>query len=120
MQRNSDLAGNVRGRLQIERRQRTATILERAVARGELPADVDVDLFNDAVGGLIYWRLIITRGKPDREYIGTLTRFVVAGLQTLKDWDAERNDGLAQEAVQEPSERSEYLLGPGMCPFPIK
>lgn len=84
MQRNSDLAGNVRGRLQIERRQRTATILERAVARGELPADVDVDLFNDAVGGLIYWRLIITRGKPDREYIGTLTRFIVAGLQDTK------------------------------------
>lgn len=84
MQRNSELAGDIRGRLQTERRRRTATILERAVARGELPADVDVNLFNDAVGGLLYWRLIITREKPDRVYIETLTRFIIAGLQDTK------------------------------------
>lgn len=84
MQRNPDLAADIRGRLQTERRRRTATIVERAVARGELTADVDVNLFNDAVGGLLYWRLIITREKPDRIYIETLTRFIIAGLQDTK------------------------------------
>lgn len=84
MQRNPDLAGDVRGRLQIERRRRTATILERAVTRGELPADVDIDLFNDAVGGLLYWRLIITREKADRAYVEALARFIMAGLQNAK------------------------------------
>lgn len=81
MQRNPDLAGDVRGRLQTERRRRSATILERAVARGELPADVNVDLFNDTIGGLLYWRVIITREKANRAYLDTLMRFIMAGLQ---------------------------------------
>lgn len=81
MQRNPALAGGVRSRVQIERRKRSAAILQRAIARGELPADVDIDLFNDAAGGMLYWRMVITRERADRHYLDTLTGFVVAGLK---------------------------------------
>ncbi|MBE0579921.1 TetR/AcrR family transcriptional regulator [Devosia sp.] len=80
MQRNSALAHEVRGRLQIERRRRAAIVLERAIARGDLPSTVDTKLFNDAAGGLLYWRLIITRERADRVYIDGLVQFIIAGL----------------------------------------
>lgn len=84
MQRNLELAGDIRARLQTERRRRTATILKRAVSREELPADVDVNLFIDAVGGLLYWRMIITCEKADRVYVENLTQFILAGLRDTK------------------------------------
>lgn len=80
MQRNPVLAENVRGRLQIERRRRAATVLERAIARGEVSTSTDTKLFSDAVGGLLYWRVIITRETTDRAYIDALVRFIMAGL----------------------------------------
>jgi AcrR family transcriptional regulator len=81
MQRNPALAGGVRSRVQIERRQRSASIIQRAIARGELPANVDIDLFNDAAGGMLYWRMIITGERADRLYVGALARFIIAGLR---------------------------------------
>ena len=83
MQRNAGLAGEVRGRLQIERRRRAAIVLDRAIARGDLPATVDIKLFNDAAGGLLYWRLIITRERADRRYIDGLVQFIIAGLRPV-------------------------------------
>jgi AcrR family transcriptional regulator len=80
MQRNPALAENIRGRLQGERRRRAATVLERAISRGDLPMTVDAKLFNDAAGGLLYWRLIITRELADRDYIDSLVRFIIGGL----------------------------------------
>ena len=82
MQRNPDLANDVRGRLQVERRRRAATVLERAIARGDLPATVDTKLFNDAAGGLLYWRLIITREPANRRYIEGLVNFIVQGFHS--------------------------------------
>lgn len=80
MQRNPELASIVRGRLQIERRRRAATVLERAILRGDVPATVDTKLFNDAAGGLLYWRLIITREPADSRYIDGLVNFIIAGI----------------------------------------
>ena len=80
MQRNPSLAQHVHGRLQTERRRRAATVLDRAIARGDLPATVDTKLFNDAAGGLLYWRIIITREPANRAYIDGLARFIIAGL----------------------------------------
>ena len=56
------------------------SVLERAIVRGDLPMTVDTKLFNDAVGGLLYWRIIITREPADRIYIDGLVRFILAGL----------------------------------------
>ena len=80
MQRNPGLAKDVRGRLQGERRRRAASVLERAIARGDLPTTLDTKLFNDAAGGMLYWRLIITHERADRRYIDGLVNFIIAGL----------------------------------------
>lgn len=81
MPRNPQLAEAIRGRLQTERRRRAATIVERAIARGELDERVDPDLVNDMLGGVIYWRMIVTGGKADSHYLDRLARFVVVGMR---------------------------------------
>lgn len=85
MQRNSQLALEIRGRLQTERRRRSATIVERAVARGEIPADANFGIFNDAAGGLLYWRIVVTREKTNRAYVEALISFILAGLGSNSD-----------------------------------
>ncbi len=81
MPRNPELAARIRGRLQVERRKRGTLLVARAVARGELPAEVDAELASDALGGMIYWRMIITGGVADRRYLDQLTAFIVDGLR---------------------------------------
>jgi AcrR family transcriptional regulator len=78
MPRNPELAARVRGRLQVERRRRGGELFARAVARGELPPDIDVELLADAVAAMLYWRLIVTRGRADDDYLAGLTEFVLA------------------------------------------
>lgn len=81
MPRNPDLAAAIRGRLQTERRRRGGEIFKRAVARGELAAAVDLELLSDAVAALLYWRLVVTRGRADNHYLDSLTEFVVAAAR---------------------------------------
>jgi AcrR family transcriptional regulator len=84
MRRAPALAATIRGRLQTERRERSAAILRRAITRGEIAASTDVELVNDALGGMIYWRMIITSGKVDPEYLERLTDFVVGAISVDK------------------------------------
>ena len=84
MLRSPDLASAVRGKLQVERRGRASLILQRAVARGELGQDVDVELAIDAMASLVYWRVIVTAGRTDNAYFERLTDFIVAGLLTTQ------------------------------------
>lgn len=60
--RSGDLAP-VLERLSAARRRRGAAILDRAVARGELRADLDRELALDLIPATLYWRLVIL-GKP--------------------------------------------------------
>jgi hypothetical protein len=43
-------------------------MLERAVKRGELPSDVDVDLALDLLAGPLYVRTVIAGQPPDTTY----------------------------------------------------
>lgn len=70
-------------RLQAQRRERGRTLIHRAVSRGELRPSIDVELANDTLAALIYWRIIVTGGSMDREYIARLTRAVVGALQAM-------------------------------------
>ncbi|MBE7158575.1 MAG: TetR/AcrR family transcriptional regulator C-terminal ligand-binding domain-containing protein, partial [Rhodospirillales bacterium] len=51
------------------------------VARGELRPDVDVELANDALAALIYWRMIVTGGRTDRTYVSRLSQTIAAALR---------------------------------------
>ncbi len=84
MGRNPELAEAVRGQLQIGRREKSATMFQRAIARGEIAANTDIDLANDAAGGLIYWRMIVIGGRVDNAYLERLARFLVAALRSFE------------------------------------
>ena len=82
--RSPELADAVRGRLQSGRRARSAQIFERAIARGELARDLDIELANDAVGGLIYWRMVVLGQNLSNAQLDELARFIVAGLRAAR------------------------------------
>jgi AcrR family transcriptional regulator len=67
------------------RRRLGRRILDAAVARGELPADVDVELAMDLIPGPLYWRTSVRRGELDDAALERLTTALVAGLQALSD-----------------------------------
>ncbi|MGF7125063.1 TetR/AcrR family transcriptional regulator C-terminal ligand-binding domain-containing protein [Rhodococcus sp. TAF43] len=50
-----------------ERRANCAAVIERGVARGDLPADLDVDLFMDALAGAVFYRQVVTGGLVDAD-----------------------------------------------------
>lgn len=60
--RSGDLSP-VLERLSAARRRGGAKLLDRAVARGELRADLDRELALDLIPSALYWRLVIL-GKP--------------------------------------------------------
>lgn len=80
MARTSVLSTEIRATLQFERRARGAMIVERAIARGELPKNVDADLANDALASVLYWRIIVTGGRVHREDLDRIARFIAVGL----------------------------------------
>jgi hypothetical protein len=45
------------------RRARATEALERAITRGDLPVDADQEVIVDALGALVFWRLIAL-GRP--------------------------------------------------------
>ena len=80
MARSGALSKEIRTTLQHERRERGKGIVERAIARGELPDDADRDLANDALGSILYWRVIVTGGRVNRAEIDKIAKFIAAGL----------------------------------------
>jgi AcrR family transcriptional regulator len=69
--RNAELAESFRAGLIRPRRAIVREMLERGVARGELRADVDLDLVADTLASVIQYRLLITgqevdEGLPER------------------------------------------------------
>ncbi|MEM8682280.1 MAG: TetR/AcrR family transcriptional regulator [Pseudomonadota bacterium] len=80
MARTSELSTEIRATLQYERRERARIIIDRAVARGELPDGADYELANDSLASILYWRIIVTGGKATRAELEKIARFVAAGL----------------------------------------
>jgi len=66
-----------------ERRIQSGEIFRRGVARGELSADIDVGLCADALGGLIWIRLLTGRIERDPVQLRQMARQMVRGLLAL-------------------------------------
>jgi AcrR family transcriptional regulator len=56
-----------------------AEIVQRAIARGELPPESDRGLVVEALLAPIYFRLLITGGRLDRRFVERQADFVAAG-----------------------------------------
>lgn len=80
MARNPEL-GEVVGLLVGEpKRERTAEIFRRAVQRGELPPDTDIELALDLIAAPVYWRLAVRAAEAGPTYLDDLTDVLLRAL----------------------------------------
>lgn len=63
--RTSDGLGAFRVAFLAERRANCAEVIERGVARGNLQADLDVDLFMDTLAGAVFYRQVVSAALVD-------------------------------------------------------
>lgn len=63
------------------RRALGAVTLRRAVERGELPADLDVEIALDLVAAPVYWRLSVRRAEVEPDYLERLVDHLMRALQ---------------------------------------
>jgi len=78
--RSPEMAAILLEQVGATRRQKAATILYRAIERGELPADTDIELGLDFLAGPLYWRVGILRDPMNPELLQRLTDKVVAAI----------------------------------------
>jgi len=82
--RNPALAAALREVIATPRRQSADAILSRAIDRGELPADLDHDLALDLLMAPLGFRLLVSRGVIDDDYLRRLTDVTVAALKASR------------------------------------
>lgn len=80
MARNSALSQEIRATVQFQRRAHATQIIDRAIARGEVPKGANHTLAIDALGSILYWRVIVTGGRVHRADIEEVAEFIAAGL----------------------------------------
>lgn len=64
-----------------KRRRRVRAVVERAIARGELPPDVDMDLFLDLTQGPMWVRLLHMHRTPTHEAADRIISMVLAAVR---------------------------------------
>ncbi|WP_067544330.1 TetR/AcrR family transcriptional regulator [Nocardia crassostreae] len=78
--RNPALHAAVDSAIGAPRRARGLEVLERGIARGELPRDLDTELALDLLAAPIYWRISV-RGAPlESGYLDALTDTLLHAL----------------------------------------
>ncbi len=63
------------------RRAAARAILQGAIDRGELPPGLDLDLGTDLLIAPLAFRILVTQGRSDDEYLETLTTAIEAALR---------------------------------------
>ncbi|MDT5274229.1 MAG: hypothetical protein QOG95_1161, partial [Mycobacterium sp.] len=79
--RNPDLTSALLEAVRDPRRDKAAQLVQRAVARGELPADSDIGLCLDFLAGPLYWRITVLRADFDNIYLDQLAAKIVAAMR---------------------------------------
>jgi AcrR family transcriptional regulator len=80
-QSDGDLISAFRKRFLWPRRREAYATLQRAIRRGELRKDVDMDLLLDSLYGPIYMRFLIRHDKLTPEFIDGLCKLVLGGAR---------------------------------------
>jgi AcrR family transcriptional regulator len=80
MSRDVELARSVREGFLAQRRAALRVVLERGVERGDLRADVDLELALDVLGGPLFYRLLITGGPIDRQLADGVVELILEGF----------------------------------------
>ncbi|MDQ0771838.1 AcrR family transcriptional regulator [Streptomyces aurantiacus] len=78
--RNEELSQALLTAVRDPRRENAESVIRRAIERGELPADTDVELGLDFLVGPVYWRLAVTRAATEEDYLERLVTKIVSAL----------------------------------------
>ncbi|MGW4519656.1 TetR/AcrR family transcriptional regulator [Amycolatopsis sp. NPDC004378] len=62
------------------RREVAEVMLRRAMTRGELPADLDLEMAMDVLAAPIYWRLVVRQAPAEPDYLDRLVEFALRAL----------------------------------------
>jgi AcrR family transcriptional regulator len=65
---------------QEARRKRVKTLIDRAIARGEIPKTIDRETAADFMVSALYWRLVVTGGRSTRQHLEILARMTAAAM----------------------------------------
>jgi hypothetical protein len=80
MARNPELSDVVEDMIGRPRRERGRAILVRAIDRGEVSPDIDMELALDLLAAPIYWRLLVRDGSLEPGYLDGLTEMLLRAL----------------------------------------
>jgi AcrR family transcriptional regulator len=78
--RNPTLAGAIADTIGEPRRALGAATLRRAIDRGELPADLDLELALDLIAAPVYWRLTVRQAPIAPGYLDQLADHILRAL----------------------------------------
>jgi AcrR family transcriptional regulator len=82
MQRDSELAEAVRASIIKDRQHIIQRMLDRAIARGELPADTDTEIFEEIAPAVLFTRIFILGRPTDKTYLTRLADSILIPLMT--------------------------------------
>ena len=80
-QSDPELIEAFRDRFLWPRRKQAYQTLQRGIDRGELPADINLDLVLDSLYGPIYMRFLIRHDKLDESFADDICALVLQGLK---------------------------------------
>jgi AcrR family transcriptional regulator len=80
MRQRPELARAIREGFLARRRAALRAVLDRGVARGDLRAELDVELALDVLGGALFYRLLITGGPIDGDLAEGVAELVLRGF----------------------------------------
>ena len=80
MPQRPELARAIRDGFLARRRAALRAVLDRGVARGDLRADLDVELALDVLGGALFYRLLITGGPIDADLAEGVAELILRGF----------------------------------------
>jgi AcrR family transcriptional regulator len=80
MARKPELARAVRDGFLVGRRAALADVLRRAVERGDLRSDLDLELALDVIGGPLFYRLLVTGGPIDEQLAQGVADLILRGF----------------------------------------
>ena len=80
MPQRPELARAVRDGFLSQRRAALRAVLDRGVARGDLRADLDVELALDVLGGALLYRLLVTGGPIDGDLAEGVAELILRGF----------------------------------------
>ncbi|NUR26655.1 MAG: TetR/AcrR family transcriptional regulator [Catenulispora sp.] len=84
VQKDPELAEAVRSSMLEDKDDVTQRMIERAVARGELPADTDVSIFPEVAPALMFMRIFAYGESVDDGYIDHLTDDILIPLMARR------------------------------------